>query len=468
MIHRFRHTCIAAFPALLLATAVATASPLESAAGATASPATAIATEAGILPGNGTFAAIPDELTLEECLKLALDNNRSILSSRARTAAGRAKADQVFRSQLPTASVVSQETTYRDRTSPNVSDRQDVHRLALNESFQPLGRYRSQSRAARASIDAAIAEERRTLVDVAFQVSRAFYDMLLADDLIRVASESVELRQKHRDHTAQLVESGTAPRFDLLRAEVQLSAARPALIKAIHNRSTALADLLHLLGIDPSAQLRVVGSFPVVFPPLPLDEDRAIQLACEQRPDLAAAIASEEAARHQVDIARQALQPSIQLNGTLEQTRGIRAPIGQYKDNWTATVGLVYPVFDSGLSRAQRDEAKAAHDQARLNTENTLSALRVDIRKAIAGVMEAEEVFASQEKNVEQAQEALDIAQVAYDTGAKTALDVLDSEVALTQARTLRAQALHQRAVAMAQLTRAIGLVPDPIKNALR
>ncbi len=419
-------------------------------------------------PGHGVFVAIPPELTLEDCLKLAAENNRTVLASRARTSAGRAKANQVFRTQLPNASISAQDTKYREPTSPALSDRQDAQRFSLNETFQPFGRYRSQSRAANASIDAAVADERRTLVDVSFQVSKAFYDMVLADDLIRVASDSVDQRLKHRDHTRRLVDAGTAPRFDLLRAEVQLSAARPALIKAVHSRSTALADLLHLLGLDPSAQPAVVGSFPVEFPPLPLDEDRAIQLACEQRPDLAAAMASEEAARHQVSVARQALQPSVQLNGTYERTRGARAPIGSYRDNWLTTVGLIYPVFDSGLSRAQRDEAKAAYDQAQLNTENLLSTLRVDIRKAIAGVKEAEEVFASQEKNVEQAQEALGIAQVAYDTGAKTALDVLDSEVALTQARTLRAQALHQRAVAMAQLTRAIGLLPEPLRAAGR
>ncbi|HOT28858.1 MAG TPA: TolC family protein [Candidatus Ozemobacteraceae bacterium] len=418
--------------------------------------------------GHGAFVAIPPELTLEDCLKLAAGNNRTVLASRARTSAGRAKANQVFRTQLPNASVSAQDTKYREPTSPTLSDRQDAQRLSLTETFQPFGRYRSQSRAANASVDAAVADERRTLVDVSFQVSKAFYDMVLADDLIRVASDSVDQRQKHRDHTQRLVDAGTAPRFDLLRAEVQLSAARPALIKAVHSRSTALADLLHLLGLDPSAQPAVVGSFPAEFPPLPLDEDRAIQLACEQRPDLAAAMASEEAARHQVNVARQALQPSVQLNGTYERTRGARAPIGSYRDNWLTTVGLIYPVFDSGLSQAQRDEAKAAYEQARLSTENILSTLRVDIRKAIAGVKEAEEVFASQEKNVEQAQEALSIAQVAYDTGAKTALDVLDSEVALTQARTLRAQALHQRAVAMAQLTRAIGLLPEPLRNAAR
>ncbi len=414
---------------------------------------------------SGGFVAIPGELTLEECLKLAAENNRSVLASRARTSGGRAKANQVFRAQLPTANVSVQESKYREASSANSSDKQDVQRLSLNESFQPLGRYRSQSEAAKASVDAAIADEQRTLVDVSFQVSKAFYDMILADDLIRVASESVDQIQQHRDHTARLVDAGTAPRFDLLRAEVQLSAARPALIHAVHSRSTALANLLHLLGLDPSAQPRIVGSFPVEFPPLPLEEDRAIQLACEQRPDLAAALATERASRHQIDVARQALQPSVQLGGNLERTRGSRQPIGSYKDNWTATVGLVYPVFDSGLSRAQRDEAKAAYDQARLTTENTLSALRVDIRTAIAGVKEAEEVFASQEKNVEQAQEALSIAQVAYDTGAKTALDVLASEVALTQARTLRAQALHQRAVAMAQLARSIGSLPEQLNT---
>ncbi|HQG30048.1 MAG TPA: hypothetical protein PLY73_15960, partial [Candidatus Ozemobacteraceae bacterium] len=72
--------------------------------------------------GHGAFVAIPPELTLEDCLKLAAGNNRTVLASRARTSAGRAKANQVFRTQLPNASVSAQDTKYREPTSPTLSD----------------------------------------------------------------------------------------------------------------------------------------------------------------------------------------------------------------------------------------------------------------------------------------------------------------------------------------------------------
>ena len=68
-------------------------------------------------------------------------------------------------------------------------------------------------------------------------------------------------------------------------------------------------------------------------------------------------------------------------------------------------------------------------------------------------------------KNVEQAQEALTIAQTAYETGAKTSLDVLDAQLALTQARTVYSQALHDRAIAVAQYQKALGLLEPFIPN---
>jgi len=409
--------------------------------------------------------SLPATLTLEECLSIAHSQNRTVLSARARIDATRARASQVRATQKPTAQIQLSETSFKEPTGPTALDRQDAQRLTVIESVQPFGKNLAQRRAARAQVTAAQAEEDRAAIEIGFQVTRTFFDILLAEELTKVASDSLDQLGRQCDRARKLFEAGSAPRFDLLRAQVQFAAAKPALIKAIRSRDSAMADLMQLLHGDIAAIPALIGSFPTSPPELPRTEEEALTLAIRRRPDLASAIASEEAARRQVEAAKEALQPSLALTGTLERTRGSRVPAAEYSDNWSVGMSLQYPFFDSGLSKAQAKEASANREQALRLLESTLATLRADIRKARLLLGEAEEVIASQVKNVEQAQEALTIAQTAYETGAKTSLDVLDAQLALTQARTVYSQALHDRAIAVAQYQKALGLLEPFIPN---
>ena len=414
-----------------------------------------------------TSAPAPDTFyTMDDCLRTALERNRLIRMTTEKVAAAQERKRQVGLTQRPSASLVTQEQKLKTATSPTTRDRQDTHRLTITESAQIFGRNRAQRRVAEANIRAMDAERLRIIQDVTFLVKKTFYDVLLTQDLMRVAADSLEQLKAHRDHTEHLVSAGSAPRFDLLRAEVQLASARPALIRAIRARMTTMADMMHLLGLDPLSNAALDGTFPESVPNLPASEADALAVALRDRPDLAAARASEEIARQQVSVAKQALQPSLQMTGNLERTRGIRSPADQYQDQWNVTMGLNFPVFDSGLSRSQTREAESGFRQASLNTDQTLSALKVEIRKAFSAIQEASEVLRSQERNVEQAMEALSIAQTAYETGAKTALDVLDAQLALTQTRNLKFQALRDRAVAIAQMEKALGQISTVVLDA--
>ena len=75
----------------------------------------------------------------------------------------------------------------------------------------------------------------------------------------------------------------------------------------------------------------------------------------------------------------------------------------------------------------------------------------------MSNFIEAREVLESQKAVQEEAEEALRLAEARMAAGSSTQLDVLDAQTALTQARTTRAQALHDYSVARARLQRAVG-----------
>jgi len=417
-------------------------------------------------PDYLSFVQTPSALTLEDCLSIGLQKNRELNQSRSRVSVAQAKKRQLVASQLPKASVQIQESLYGTAAAPTAKDQQELFRLGISATIEPFGRFKSLKRSSEAQIQVAEAERSSAEIETAFQVTRAFYDLLLSKHLEKVASDSVDQLQLHRDHTARLVETGAVPGFDLLRAEVQLSSAKPALIRASHAISTDQADLLHLLGIDPTATPQIIGSFSESIPDsIPIKEEEAVHLAFQQRPDLRAAKALLDSAAHALKATQQALQPSIQLTHLLDRSRGSQQPVDSYSDNRTTQLGLNIPVFDTGLTRAQTKEAAANLHTTRLSYESTVSQAYVEIRKSVSDLSEASEVVVSQEKNVEQAREALTIAESGYQTGAKTSLDVLDAQLALTQAKTLWYQSLRDRTVALARLEKALGFMPGYFRN---
>ncbi len=398
-----------------------------------------------------------ETLTLEQCLERARVHNRTLLSQKARVEAADARLKQVKAGQLPAVSAQWSDTSYNAPAGPLAAREQHLHRLILSDTVAPFGRYRSQKRAAEAAQQAARHETDKVEQDVDFQVAKLFYDLLLAQQMVRVASDSVDQLTSHRDNTAALVRAGSAPKFDLLRAEVQLASARPPLIKAQSTITNSMADLMNLLGLDPQLTPTLIGSFPEQLPEPPTEEE-AVIVAQERRPDLAAARELWRSRKHQVAAARQALQPTVQLAQTWDHSKGLRTPVHQYQQSSFTQLNLSWPMFDSGLTRARVQEAQAAATQAELSAASAQANAVVEVRKALSAWHEAVEVLRSQEKNVEQATEALAIAKSAYKAGARTALDVLDAQVALTQARTLHYQAMYARTLAHLSLRRATGL----------
>jgi outer membrane protein TolC len=102
-------------------------------------------------------------------------------------------------------------------------------------------------------------------------------------------------------------------------------------------------------------------------------------------------------------------------------------------------------------------EARALHEKAGIELDETSRRIELEVRTAFSNFREAEELLKSQEKVVEQGEEALRLATARSQAGSATQLDVLGAQTALTEARTTQVQALHDYAVARARLERATG-----------
>lgn len=309
---------------------------------------------------------------------------------------------------------------------------------------------------ARAAYDTAVAE-------TVLAVRTAYADVLLAAEMVRVHEASVQLLEEELRQTRQRFEAGTVPRFNVLRAQVELANARPRLIRAQNSLRIARQQLAQLLGFDVPSEFS---------DDLPLEPADHLQPP-ESKPDLAAGLKealnrrSELAMlRHaeslQAEAVRQALagyKPALEVFAGYDvHSPTFRDELDRGIGGWLAGAQVRWSFFDGGSTRGRVLEARSKQERVRVELEDLRRRIELEVRTAYSRLMEAHEVLASTAKVQEEAEEALRLAQARYAAGTGTQLDVLSAQTALTEARSIHVQALRDCVVAQARWERAVGL----------
>jgi outer membrane protein len=299
-------------------------------------------------------------------------------------------------------------------------------------------------------------------------VQVAYYDVLLAVQQITVQEASVELLTRELADTTRRYNAGTVPRFNVLRAEVELANARPKLIRARNAYRISKNNLINQLGFNvPKETLEDIPltlSGKLTAEPYKIDLPQAVAMALDRRTELEALRKTQALRKEDIVNAKAPYKPSVQAFGGYDVHNSILSPdIGDEKYGFIAGVQLNWSLFDGGRSRGRVVEARALYERAGVEVDDAGRRIELEVRTAYSNFIEADEVLKSQEKVREEAEEALRLSRARSEAGTGTQLDVLSAQTALTEARTTQILALHGYSVARARLERAIGInIPKP------
>jgi outer membrane protein len=292
-------------------------------------------------------------------------------------------------------------------------------------------------------------------------VRKAFYSVLLAQQQVIVREQSVKLLAQQLEDTRHRFDAGTVPRFDVLRAEVELANAKPPLIRTQNDLRLAREALVKLLAIDAPPQqaftpIRFTGQ--LTYELRAWDLPVALTNALAKRPELQQAEKLSAASTEEIKIAQAGYHPE------LSAFAGYRLYDSTFSDNidetvngWLVGVRADWPLFDGMLTRGKVTQARAKQAQAGFDLADTRRNIELEVRQAYSDFLQALELFEAQKKTVEQAEESIRLAEARYAAGTGTQLDVLSAQTALTDARSNEAQALYDYNVAIASLERATG-----------
>jgi multidrug efflux system outer membrane protein len=417
---------------------------------------------------SATWWQTYNDPVLDKLVDDALLNNLDLRGAIARVAEARAALGITRADQYP--GVTAQAGASRNRASensvlafPGVDPEYSSYGASLNVGYEIdfWGKYRRATEAARAELLGSQYNREAVRLTLVTDVVRSYFALRALDAQVEVTKRTVHSRLASTALQRKRFEAGLASEFDLRQSEAEAAQAQallPSIESQLAQQETALAVLVGrsprdivLKPVDRGTAIEAIVPPPVVPSGLPSE-------LLERRPDLRAAEQALVAANARIGQAKAAYYPSISLTGVL----GVESvSLGDlFKSSsryWALGASAAQTVFDADRTGSLVSGAQAREQQAVAQYQSSIQRAFKDALDALVVQRKARETLDAETVRRDALKISLGLAQMRYDNGISSLLDVLISERALLEAELNRLEAQRAQLSATADLFKALG-----------
>ena len=335
----------------------------------------------------------------------------------------------------------------------------DVFRATADLSWELdlWGRLRRSTQAARA--DLAVRQEDRRALELSLigDVATGYVDLREGDRDLEIARRTLASRRLTLALARQRLDQGLISELDVRQFEAEV--ASPAASVADFERQVAQQEnaLSVLVGRNPGAIARGRSLTELVARiPIPTGVPSAL---LEHRPDVRSAEASLRAATARIGVAEAARLPTFTITGQYgSQSTEFSQWFASGSNVWQAFAGVSVPLFTQGRPGGEEvNIARARAVQARARYEQTVLVALREVEDVLVALRTAQDRSAAQGRQVVALRRALDLAEMRYQNGISSYLDVLDAQRSLFTAELALSAAERDQLVAAVQLYKAVG-----------
>lgn len=409
------------------------------------------------------------QLTLDEALKIALSDNPTIKVADQDIELKKVSAKEAWQSLLPTVDL-NGTITYTIKTATmNIggnqvkmgNDASNTWNGALNISLPVYAPavYRTMKMT---KDDIALAAEKSwaSRLDLINQVTKAYYQLMLAQDSYAVLQKSYNYSEENYNVVKAKFEQGSVSEYDKISAEVQMRNIKPNVVAAANAVNLAKTQMKVLLGIgDPELEIQIQDNLKN-YEQAVHEHDPLEQVSLEQNTTLRQFTFNEKLLDHSLRIQKSAFIPTLALNYQYQYQALFNQNFQFWNYNWTPSstlaLTLSIPLFHAD-NFTKMKTTRIQMQQLAENRLNTERQLNMQVQTYLDNMQASNEQMASNKESVAQAEKGLLIAQKRYDVGRGTILELNSSEVALTQAELTYNQAIYDYLTARADLDCLIG-----------
>ncbi len=405
------------------------------------------------------LCAAEKPLSLTEAIQIAYKNNKDIQMQEQEVAVAGANimaAASIFYPQLNLQASYTRNASVLAQNIYSGYINDNLIKLAASQSIYSGGANMANFKQAKLSLDVQNETLRAKKMDIEFEAKRLYYGLLLAYETERIAKDALNQAIAHYENVKQMYKHGTASRFDMLQSGVQVSLLEPDVVKAGNEIDVLKADLNKLLGRKIDSLVEAEEKLTYTF--IGIKENEFLKTAYLDRPEMRLKSLGIDIDKWEIQMAKSGYRPTVDFLADYSyRTNNLANLIEKKQRNWSAGISVNIPIFEGFSSKAKVEQALAKYAQAKIDKDNLVDQIAVEIRKACLDLKKSAAIIQSQKDNVGEAKEALRISEVSYANGVAINLDVLDSQVSLAQIQRNLASGIYDYLMAQAYLDRSIG-----------
>lgn len=401
-----------------------------------------------LLPQHMHAANSGPSLTLDEIERMALAGNPEIEVAARRLAAVQAHVPVSGALDDPSVTYRGWGVPLRQPWDYNAAQ----NMFMVSQSFPGWGKRRLRAEVARSDVTEAKAALDNSRLQVRIEVRKAFYDLLRAQDEMRVHDEHIAIARQAVEAARIKYTVGKVPQQDILKAQVELTRLAEHLVHFDEDAEIARAQLNTLLGRDPGTPIQVEGEYtvPSQLPGMPELE----KLALASRPDLAEAQAAIEKAVHEQTLAQKGFTPDFNVAAGYMLMPGDTSQRNRYMVEGS----LNLPWLNRGRHNAEISEAKAKASEQEAELGALRNAAFGQIQEALARAKAARRLADIYHVQLQpQAEATLRSTVIAYENDRTDFLNLLDSQTTVVDIDLAYFQAIADFESRFADLELAVG-----------
>lgn len=298
--------------------------------------------------------------------------------------------------------------------------------------------------------------------EVINNAEQLYFAALLASSNLEVIKKAYEANSSNLDVVEKFYSQGLVSEFEVLRARVEKSNLEPQLLDAESEVRLSKKRLLSFLGITLDEEVYLEDMVDTDSSDN-TDLREMLISAHQNRPEMTQAKLLVEITDKAIAIAQTDYFPQLEAISTYSwSSQSDDFTLSENKvESWTAGVQLTYPLFNGGETKGAVNNYRAEYHRAQLALSEVKDAISLETEEAYDRYHQSLETLAIQKNTIAQAEEGLRIANLRYESGVGTQLDILSAIAALTQARNAKAQALFKLRKAKSDLRKITTLEID-------
>ncbi len=398
--------------------------------------------------------------TLEQCIDMALANNRNMKLQRITYDSRNIAYQQSRYAQLPNLNAsVGQNFNFGrslaiDNTYQNSNSQ--ITNFSISSGLNLFSGFRVKNTidARRAELLASGADLQKIEKDIVMNVSTVFLQVLQNKELLANAENLLAITQENITRRKELIKEGKLAEGEIYELQSQLAKEENALLQAKNNLELSLLDLALVMDLEEVGGLDVVVPNNLLANELSLlSADEVYKSALQSRPEIKSAEYRLQSNEKNVEIAKSGYMPSLSAGaswGTGYYNMSNvpqNAPFAdQFKNNMSTGVGLSLsiPIFNRMETKSQVASAQLSVESSKLEIENVKKELRKSIQQAYYNAIGAKNRWDASEKLVKANEEAYRFANEKFEVGRASQYEVNQAKNNLAQAISEQTQSKYE------------------------